>query len=210
VQTVLSLWDDDVVHVPDATFDFQCTRAPGTGDNCKAQNASTPVFGRHCDFRNSTLMMHQVLGNAAECQQACCGTVGCTCWTWSPPPAYNEGCWMFNSSVPNIPMPNLTTGWVHHNPDAPSPPPPFMPTGYAFRNTSVAGGGITYVVLVDATVMLDTDRVTSCNVTVTTSDPSTVPHPTIPGESRRPHTGDALRILLSNGRFLGRCSAGTV
>eukprot|EP00035_Acanthoeca_spectabilis_P026877 m.464571 g.464571 ORF g.464571 m.464571 type:complete len:665 (-) comp23580_c0_seq1:66-2060(-) len=209
VQTVTALWDDSVVAVPEAQFHFECTRPTQPANQCRWQNASAPVVGRHCDYANSTRVGHQDSGlaDASACQQACCALEGCTCWTWSPRPAYNQGCWMFNSSVPTLPMPNLTTGWVERNGTSPPPPAPFVPTGYAFRNTTAASAGVTHVVVVDATTMLEDDRLTQCNVTVTL--PSTL----LPAEATAPAAGaptaharaprtsppPAVRVIVGNG-----------
>jgi hypothetical protein len=197
VQTVMTLWDEDVVAVPDAQFTFNCTRSTKAPNNCAAQqSASTPVFGRHCDYANSTVVGHVAgLPDAAACQNTCCGKKGCTCWTWSPPPAYNQGCWMFNSSVPNLPMPHMTTGWVVRNSSA-SMPAPFVPMGYAFRNTSTTTSGITHAVVLDATTVLNDDRATQCNVTVSLPPTSSASAGSIP---RMGGGISALKVLLTNG-----------
>lgn len=115
-QSVMSLWDDDVVPVA-ANFTFTCDR-PQADSRC--HNATVPAVGYHCDLAHSSDVAHPSVGSAIECQQACCSAPRCNCWTWSDRTDATHGCWLKNSSAPLLPAANLTAGKVTQPPHLPN------------------------------------------------------------------------------------------
>lgn len=104
--------------------------------------------------------------------------------------------------APFVPQPNAS----------PVPRRPFRPAAYTFRNVSVSGGSISHFVFWDATpTMQEEDKLTTCNVTVTSLASSEPQRPGWHQSAPHPVGQQLLYAFLSNGTvFPLEQMAGTV
>ena len=181
VQSVIQLFDDDIVPVEDAMLKFECDRktTPANGFVCPVSaHATPPQANMHCNLKNTTHLKMLPALNAEACRDACCSNLRCTCWAYSQMPQ-NAGCWLQDSAAPLQHILNITGGKVppRQNQNHSRIAEGFDPIGYAFRNHSSSSEvGITHVVVWDASpgcnalacdVIRENDRLTRCNITVT-------------------------------------------
>ena len=93
-------------------------------------NASNPRPGMHCTIAGAVSVggpSHTA--SAVECQQRCCATAGCSCWTWTswerdsalPCKVGEPCCWLKSTAKPLEAAANCTGGTVAGR--APAPPP---------------------------------------------------------------------------------------
>jgi hypothetical protein len=183
-QSVMQLWDDDIVAITDAQFEFKCDRQPANPSPAPCPldaHAQPPQVGMHCDLKNTTHLTMAPAADATECQSMCCADSQCNCFAYSSG-GYNAGCWLQNSPAPlqKVANHNISGGKVALPRPAPSPARAtegFAPVGHAFRNRSAAlEGQITHVVVWDASpgcdgatcdTVREEDRLTHCSITVT-------------------------------------------
>ena len=94
-------------------------------------NASNPSPGMHCALAGAVSVggpSHTA--SAVECQQRCCATAGCSCWTWTswerdsalPCRVGEPCCWLKSTTKPLEAAANCTGGTVAGR--APAPPAP--------------------------------------------------------------------------------------
>jgi hypothetical protein len=104
---------------------------PALASSSTTCNASTPSPGMHCNLDGAVSVgAPSQTKSAEECQQRCCDTASCSCWTWtswerdnaSPCKIGEPCCWMKSTTKTLEAAINCTGGMVSGR--APAPPTP--------------------------------------------------------------------------------------
>eukprot|EP00041_Stephanoeca_diplocostata_P016169 m.315787 g.315787 ORF g.315787 m.315787 type:complete len:273 (-) comp20280_c1_seq6:104-922(-) len=142
VQTVMSLFDDDVEAMAVNTRDnvsvtFTCSNGhtyQGNHDEIPklCRDSHPALSGHHCDLDGAVHLPngHLLTDTAETCRQACCDMDPCDCWTYSTDTT-TKGCWLMQQSAPLQPKSNCTAGQlVQPRPHNNTPSVPFSPVAY--------------------------------------------------------------------------------